>query len=754
MNVYFILRATLFSLLIVSQIAIAQIVETPVQERDFQLVQKKSSAYCTGILNFRGAELYPYDNGDKMLTKHQSDNRHFCFGHIQYDVDSDRYLPTDPSAFPESSIAGNEINVAISSDERYMVTANNRGLFLYELISGQLIPKQYISRSNIDTDIVFSPDDTMIFAGGESSNVGRISVFSFDSSAGTASYIREYSSFDGIDGIFGRTGKFIQTDDNQFLYYISTGLSGGARSAIVVFSRTGSVFNPLSHIESMIGGMTPGVSDITTFSGPVLSEDEFNVYLRASQSVVAFSRDINTGVLTNIGRYTQGVNGIDGLVNLSGITVAPDGNHLYSRGRDQASMNLQTVKWQRTPISGELSYQGFENTSFPMVFVDNSERAITTDTPSAGIHELNRDPVTGELTLRVDSTELGVGRGTDNVVFIAISPDGRFLYTGYTEGIGIFEAIGSQGQLEYKSTHVPLFPLSATVRPLVVSPNGEYLLVAGVNSRIQVYRRNQQDGTLTHLVNADNGRAGDIVFSQDSQNVYALNGQIAGPTTIRTYDFDVVTGDIAQLQEIDASTLHPQGTSFSQSPRCLSTGEHCFAFQENANAIFLFDRSAVDGSLSVSSVYENTLPGFENLIRPTFLAIRPNDGNLYAFVEDGILTFDVSPATGEITVVDFLDVDTLGIINSRSFVIDPTGNSAVWFVNDGMLLFTLDWQTGQPHILQYGREQNEILREDIGPASGVVFAPRGDVIYKAYNVSNIINIYFRDKLLSDGYESF
>jgi len=152
---------------------------------------------------------------------------------------------------------------------------------------------------------------------------------------------------------------------------------------------------------------------------------------------------------------------------------------------------------------------------------------------------LQRDPVTGALTF-VDSQRNLVGgvSGLTNVRDVAVSPDGKFVYTvSFADrSVATFARNMTNGALTFIGT-ISTGPMSDNPwhpTRLVVSPDGKYVYVAGgsgitsdgvdfPDATLNVFARDLTTGDLTYIHDAGGNGLGtgfSVAVSPDSMSVY------------------------------------------------------------------------------------------------------------------------------------------------------------------------------------------------------------------------------------------
>ncbi|MCK5521748.1 MAG: beta-propeller fold lactonase family protein, partial [Thiomargarita sp.] len=228
-----------------------------------------------------------------------------------------------------------------------------------------------------------------------------VSVFRRDSSNGTLSFIATYKNGEeNIDGLMidGLMGALALVAIDNHLY-----VAGQRDNAIAIFSQepeTGELHfieairfekesQSLNGINAL--ALTPTgshlfatsakVNRLSTFSrdresgklnliqtltknadiqglknvnGVVVSPDGQFVYTTASgdNAVAIFSQAQETGLLTFVGAHSNGVNGVEGLLGAAGIAISADGQFLYV-----ASINDHAlVTFRRNPNTGQISF--------------------------------------------------------------------------------------------------------------------------------------------------------------------------------------------------------------------------------------------------------------------------------------------------------------------------------------------------------------------------------------------------------------
>jgi 6-phosphogluconolactonase (cycloisomerase 2 family) len=340
----------------------------------------------------------------------------------------------------------------------------------------------------------------------------------------------------GVDGLVSPT-KVVVSPDGQNVYVACYG-----SNAVVVFRRDATT-GALKFVETQRNGVG-GVTSLRGAYDVAVSPDGENVYVvtEDDDSLVVFSRNATTGALTFVEAQRNGIDGVDGLFAAKSVRVSLDGHHVYAVGYDGSSIAV----FSRSATTGTLKYvqvvkdgvNGVTGLSAPnsVDLSPDGRNVYAVAAFSSTLTAFARDTNTGMLSL-VELHKQGIN-GVDGLNYaycVRISSDGRNVYAVGTSSnaVAVFRRSTTTGTLtflEVLTEGIGGVDGLASTKSLWVSPNGEYVYVAGsADNAVAVFRRDQQTGALTFVEAQKNGINGvsgltwayGVTVSPDNQNIYA-----------------------------------------------------------------------------------------------------------------------------------------------------------------------------------------------------------------------------------------
>jgi len=303
----------------------------------------------------------------------------------------------------------------------------------------------------------------------------------------------------------------------------------------------------------------------------------------------------------------------------------------------------------------------------------------TTDEASQGIYLGQLDRVTGGLA------PLTLAATARNPSFLALSPDGRFLYAVVEENVGQLAAF--RVEADYKLAPLNTVPTGGA-HPCHVAADatGKYVLVANYSSGSIACFRVNGDGSLGERAafvqftgsGPDASRqkgphAHSIYFTGEDRFVYSCD---LGADNIDIFKFDAAKGALLP-SDPPAAKVAPGG-----GPRHLAfhpEGKFVYANNELNNSVMAFSRNAATGALAELQTI-STLPEERAAGGVTGAAIFCHPSGKWLYVSnrgDESITLFAIRADGRLAWVETAPAQ---VVMPRGFGIDPSGN---WLISAG-----------------------------------------------------------------------
>lgn len=330
-------------------------------------------------------------------------------------------------------------------------------------------------------------------------------------------------------------------------------------------------------------------------------------------------------------------------------------------------------------------------------------------TKSKGIYVYRFDADTSEIT------SLGLAAETTNPSFVALHPNGRFLYAvnelgNYkgpnSGGVSAFSIDRSDGKLTFLN-EVP--SRGADPCYITVDKTGKYVLVANYTGGSLAVFPVLADGKLgeasafvQHTGHSSNpqrqekAHAHSIDLSPD--NRFAMVDDL-GLDELLVYKFDSAKGSVTPnsppFVRLDpgAGPRH-----YALSP----TGKFAYVVAEMQSTVTVFSNNAKTGSMQRLQTISTLPKGFTGPNDDAEIQMHPSGKFIYASNRgnDSIAVFAVDAGKGTLTPVEF--TPTQGKI-PRSFEIDPTGTLlfAANQKSDNIVVFRIEAKTG--HLTPTGQ---------------------------------------------------
>ncbi len=582
---------------------------------------------------------------------------------------------------------GNHVYVSATDDNAISVFNRNA-------TTGALTFNSKVTDSNLNIALGFdiSPDGNNIYA--TSHSQGKVVVFERNSTTGTLSFVEiMQDNIDFVDGLGGAFSTFVShdganvyvtgvydnalaifardandgtlsfmrimedgQDDVQFLafpFHVSGSADGqyvyavGSNdNAINVFER-----NPTNGDLVFKEALVEGNTGVTGMNFPVniaVSPDGNNILTagNGSGSAVVFQRE-SSGSLSFVESQTGGGNGVQGLSGPYGVTVSPDGEHVYAAAYEDNALAV----FSRSDATGDLSFvnmvQDNENgvdglyRVYSVIVSPDGQHAYATGNNDDALVTFSRDAVTGELTFieKIKDNIAGVD-GLNGARNITLSPDGNFVYVTayYDDAISIFQRDAASGLLTFvemvKDGVNGVDGLNGA-NSIAISADGMTAYATGyTDDAIARFSRNTTDGTLTYIEKYNNGvgsinglnGAHSVIISGDGKSVYACG---YNDDAVVAFSRNPSNGALAFVEMYQDGVNGVDGLAGTRAVALNPDGFHFYAVSGGENAIVLFERDDISGALTYKMKHEDGINNIDGLSGARGVAVSPFGRHIY-----------------------------------------------------------------------------------------------------------------------------
>jgi len=310
------------------------------------------------------------------------------------------------------------------------------------------------------------------------------------------------------------------------------------------------------------------------------------------------------------------------------------------------------------------------------------------------------DPIAGKLTAAHRTV------GPEHPFFLAVSPNGRFLYSIHAkefsgaqhEQVAAYEVIGRSGELKLLNRQSSRGTASCY---LDVDASGKAVLVANYTTGSVASFPVKKDGSLGPAVtfsqhagmSVDKARqegphAHCIVVSPDNRYAFAAD---LGLDQILSYKLDPARATLTPSRQPFVRTAPGLG------PRHLTfhpDGKHVYVINELANSVTLFDYDPKTGILIEQQTISTLPAGFKGVSHCADLKITPNGRFLYGTNRghDSIAAYRIRE-DGRLTLIEI--EPSLGK-GPQNLLITPGGDLVLCanMAGDNLALFRIDPKSG------------------------------------------------------------
>ncbi|MEM7351988.1 MAG: beta-propeller fold lactonase family protein [Acidobacteriota bacterium] len=561
--------------------------------------------------------------------------------------------------------------VAVSSDGRFVYTMSLQfaispgtdllAVFARDEASGRLtfveaelaVIGQSLGNLGFLSSLVLSADGEHLYV----SNFRSITLFAREAGSGALSYVESLTV--GENGLPNTTfTAIVLSPDGRHLYAVQTDSTQGDGS-LGVFDRQSSD-GTLTYRGEQLPDM---IADLGSPEAIVPSADGRQIYTASFAGTVGvFSRDVASGSLQLVELQTQAEHGAAGLDGAFEMGLSPDGSHVYSFGGEAF-----WAVFERQSSDGALSYVGaatvprvdaVEGFHFPYAAAlspDGDHLYFVGLAADSIVHLARRADGSWRFVEALINAEGGV-EGLDSPRAIAVSPDGFHVYavSDRDNTLVTLARDPTSGSLTFLQALE--FPIGGgygrDFNGVALSPDGRYLYI--IEDRIGlvgVLARDSTTGAVTFVdedaFDSYNQDPTDLAPSPDGRHLY-----VASDVGIFLLDLDPDTGALSLRERFAASEVNAlQLSADGRFLLAVRTGLY-----GTISSLQVWERSLVDGSLTLLEEHFDGQDGVEGLAAPRSVALAADGRRVYVVGRDdnALAVFDRDPERGSLSFVEAL----------------------------------------------------------------------------------------------------
>ena len=663
-------------------------------------------------------------------------------------------------------------SVTLSPDGNHVYATGERDsalvVFSREAATGALTFVQVVKDGEGGVDglswawtVAVSPDGSHVYVVG--ANDHAVAAFSRDATTGALTFVQVLKDGQGgVDGVADPRGVTVSPDGSHVY------VAGSGDDAVAVFGRDGAT-GALTFVQTVKEGQD-GVDGLEGPWALTVSPDGGHLYVAGSRdhALAVFGRGAATGELTFVQVVEDNQGGVDGLLEVSAVTVSADGKHVYAAGpgdnavaafaRDSATGKLAFVEMIR---DGQGGADGLHGSTAVVVSPDGSHLYAVGRSDDAVV-VFSRESVTGQLSF-VEYLWDGQGgvHGLDSVTAVTVSPDGRHAYScsEADDALVVFVRDEGTGELSFvetaKDDNDGVDGLNGAAA-ITVSPDGGHVYVAGYyDNALAVFSRDPASGEVTFVQKVTDGEGGvdglrrvrAVAVSPDGSHVY---GAGEGDDAVAVFSRDATTGELTFVGMVKDGQDGVDGLDGASALTMSPDGGHVYATGYIEDALAVFSRDGATGELTFVHVLKDDEGGVDGLNWPTTVTIGPDGGHVYAagYFDHAVAVFSRDRASGELTFVEVVKQGqdgADGLNGPRAVTVSPDGNHihVAGYTDDAVAVFSRDDSTGELAFVQVVKDGQAGV-DGVAAAKAVALSPDGDHVYVAGSGDDAVAVFSRD----------
>lgn len=226
-----------------------------------------------------------------------------------------------------------------------------------------------------------------------------------------------------------------------------------------------------------------------------------------------------------------------------------------------------------------------------------------------------------------------------------------------------------------------------------VSPDGQFLYVSSFDDdAISVFERNT-DGSIIFVETQKNEVAGisglkgsyDVKVSPDNRHVYATGRD---ENTLVYFSKDDITGRLTLLGKYQDNLNNIDGIQGAYLMDFTPDGNYLYVVGQGENAVAVFARNVIDGSLSMVQVIRNNQNGNNSMNFPVNVKVSPDGRHVLvtSYADNAVTWFNRNNQNGSLTYAGSLSSDGIGedvLLGASGLSLSKDGKNVYVASSDG-----------------------------------------------------------------------
>ncbi len=295
------------------------------------------------------------------------------------------------------------------------------------------------------------------------------------------------------------------------------------------------------------------------------------------------------------------------------------------------------------------------------------------------------------------------------------------------------------------------------VQGLAVSPDGAQVYAVGADDNTVVVLARAATGLLSPVAVVREGVDGvvgmrfpdAIAVSADGRNVYVSSRE---DDALVVFARNASTGLLAFTEVVRDGVNGADGIDHASGVAVSPDGVHVYATGEHDDAVAVFGRDAVTGTLTFVEVQRDGVGGVTGIHRPSAVALSPDGASVYVAggAADALGVFARNALTGALTFVEAESYgpSSHGVDRPSSIAVTSDGGSlyVAGHDDDGVAAFARDGLTGALTFVEI--EGNHGAPSGLEGSFGVAAAPAGDYVFAVGENDHTVSTLRRDPVTS------